>query len=47
MTKFPAFYKLGVSQTWMTKSEILNEYQIGEVARDSTRDITQKKSLNK
>ena len=34
MTKFQAFYKLGFCQTRMNKSEILNEYEIGEVTRD-------------
>ena len=42
MTKFPAFYKLHFGQTRMNKSEILKEYEIGEVARDETRDLTQK-----
>ena len=48
MTKFPAFYKIGFCQIRMKKSEILNEYEIGEVARDWTQDRTQKKeSFNK
>ena len=34
MTKFPEFYMLGFGQTKMNKSEILNVYEIGEVARD-------------
>ena len=34
MTKFPTFYKLDFGESRMNKSEILNEYEISEVARD-------------